>query len=156
MILMDIHMPIMNGLEVTRRIKADPRGRDTAIVVLTASAMDEDRRMVSEGRADAFLTKPCREEELLEKMRALLHIDYEYEEEGPIEDLELLNTATLDQLPIDLAEQLRNATADGDKKLLDRLILEVRESKAAGSADRLQELADKYDYDALTQLLEQG
>jgi CheY-like chemotaxis protein len=156
MILMDIHMPVMDGLEATRRIKSDPRGSDTAIVVLTASAMEEDRRAVSVSQADAFLTKPCREEELLEKMRALLHVDYEYEEEGTVEDATAFSTTTLTQLPGDLAEQLRNATSDGDKKLLDKLIRQVRESGPAGSADALQELADRYDYNALTILLEQA
>jgi PAS domain S-box-containing protein len=156
MILMDIHMPVMDGLEATRRIKADPRGSDTAIVVLTASAMEEDRRTVSVGQADAFLTKPCREEELLEKMRALLHIDYEYEEEGMAEDAKPLGATMLTQLPGDLAEQLRNATSDGDKKLLDKLICQVRASQPAGSADALQALADRYDYDALTILLEKA
>ena len=80
LILMDVHMPVMDGLEATRRIKADPRGKETAIVVLTASAMDEDRRTVSQSGADDFLAKPCREDELLEKMRALLNIAYDYEE----------------------------------------------------------------------------
>jgi CheY-like chemotaxis protein len=153
LILMDIHMPVIDGLEATRRIKADPRGAGTAIVVLTASALDEDRRAVSEARADAFLTKPCPEEELLETMRALLHVDYEYEEENPLEDSMALSTATLSQLPDHLAEQLRTATSDGDRKLLDKLISQVRDSAAAASADALQDLADRYDYDALTLLL---
>jgi PAS domain S-box-containing protein len=156
MILMDIHMPVMDGLEATRRIKADPRGSGTAIVVLTASAMEEDRRTVSMGQADAFLTKPCREEELLEKMRALLHVDYEYEEEATVEEPKAIRTTTLTQLPSDLAERLRDATADGDKKLLDKLICQVRESQSVGSADALQALADRYDYDALTILLEKA
>jgi two-component system sensor histidine kinase/response regulator len=46
MIMMDVHMPVMDGLEATRRIKADPRGSQTAIVALTASAMDDERRNV--------------------------------------------------------------------------------------------------------------
>lgn len=153
MILMDIHMPVIDGLEATRRIKADSRGTGTAIIVLTASALDEDRRVVSEARADAFLTKPCPEEELLEKMRTLLHVDYEYEEENPLEDSMALSTATLSQLPDHLAEQLRTATSDGDRKLLDKLISQVRDSAASASADALQDLADRYDYDALTLLL---
>ena len=80
LILMDVHMPVMDGLEATRRIKADPRGKETVIVALTASAMDDDRRTVSQSGADDFLAKPCREDELLEKMRALLNIAYDYEE----------------------------------------------------------------------------
>jgi PAS domain S-box-containing protein len=156
MILMDVHMPVMDGLEATRRIKADPRGSNTAIVVLTASAMEDDRRTVSESKADDFVSKPCREDELLEKMRALLKIEYEYEELDAAADLLALSTATLAQLPPELAEELRNATADGNKRLLDQLILQVRESAAALSANALQALADKYDYDALTRLLEEA
>jgi PAS domain S-box-containing protein len=80
LILMDVHMPGMDGLEATRRIKADPRGKDTAIIALTASVMDDDRRAVSLSGADDFLAKPCHEDELLEKIRALLNIAYDYEE----------------------------------------------------------------------------
>jgi len=154
LILMDIHMPVMNGLEATRRIKAQPRGNETFIVTLTASVMEEDRRVVFDSGADAFLTKPCREEELLEKIRVLLKIDYQYEEDVTARDLVALNAGTLALLSPDLAEELRNATADGNKRLLHKLILRVREGAAAGSADALQALADRYDYDALTRLLE--
>src|SRR6185369_712191 len=68
-ILMDVHMPLMDGFEATRRIKADPRAHKSHIVVLTASAMDHDRKMALQNHADDFLAKPFREEELLEKLR---------------------------------------------------------------------------------------
>ena len=80
LILMDVHMPIMDGLEATRRIKADPRGQKTVVVTLTASALDDDRRVALQGGADDFLAKPCREDQLLEKMSALLNVAYDYEE----------------------------------------------------------------------------
>ena len=67
LILMDVHMPVMDGLEATRRIKADAGGKDTHIVALTASAMEEDRRQAVGSGADDFLAKPCREEDLLER-----------------------------------------------------------------------------------------
>jgi CheY-like chemotaxis protein len=159
MILMDVHMPGMDGLEATRRIKADARGSSTRVVVLTASALDEDRRTVAKSHADDFVAKPCREEELLEKMRVLLQIEYDYEEvevDAAAADFLALSSATLAQLPAALVEELRNATVDGNKGLLDKLILQVRESAAAGSANALQALADKYDYDALTLLLERA
>jgi CheY-like chemotaxis protein/anti-sigma regulatory factor (Ser/Thr protein kinase) len=160
LILMDVHMPVMDGLEATRIIKADPRGKDTAIVVLTASAMDEDRRTVAQSGADDFLAKPCREDELLEKMRALLHLTYDYEEtngaEGEAPDgTKALSAAGLGQLPPALVEELRNAIFSGNIRRLNELILNVRETADAGSANALQELADKYEYDALAQLLEE-
>jgi len=159
LILMDVHMPVMDGLEATRRIKAEPRGKETAIVVLTASAMAEDRRDVSQSGADDFLGKPCREEELLGKIRTLLGIAYDYEEvseaeEQPDYSAGPLIAERLGKLPQDLIEQLRDATLNGNKKLLDKLIVTVRETGDADSAQVLQHLAGNYQYDALTRLLQ--
>jgi CheY-like chemotaxis protein len=158
LILMDVHMPVMDGLEATRRIKSEPRGRETLIVALTASAMDEDRRVVSESGADDFLSKPCREDELMEKMRVLLGIAFDYEEsvytenqapggEGP------LSAERFAQLPRELIEEFRKATKRGNKKLLDELIRKVPEPEFAAA---LQALADRYEYDALSELLEEA
>jgi two-component system sensor histidine kinase/response regulator len=161
LILMDMHMPVMNGLEATRIIKARPRGKETTIVTLTASALDQDRHTVLESGADDFLSKPCREEELLEKMGSLLHIVYDYEESDktdnpPSPGLTALSAATLDQLPAGIIEELREATSNGSKKRLNQLIAQVREIDHAGPADALQELANKYEYDTLTKLLEEA
>jgi signal transduction histidine kinase/DNA-binding response OmpR family regulator len=160
LILMDVHMPVMDGLEATRRIKADPRGSETLIAVLTASVMEDDRRTVAQSGADDFLAKPCREDELLEKIRVLLNIAYEYEEmsgaEGqPLGGVAALNAKRLGQLPRELVEELRDATLNGNKRLLNQLILRVPETEDAECAQALQGLADRYEYDALTQLLEE-
>ena len=117
LILMDVHMPVMDGLEATRRIKADPRGKETVIVVLTASAMDEDRRAVAQSGADDFLAKPCREDELLEKMRALLNIAYDYEEteresKASFRRCAALSAERLGRLPRELVEEIRDATSE--------------------------------------------
>ena len=158
LILMDVHMPVMGGIEATRRIKEDTRGKDTMIVALTASALDEDRRAVAQSGADDFVSKPCSENELLEKIRVLSGIAYDYEEieeaEGQPAGMAGLSAEKLSQLPGELIEELRNATASGNKRVLDRLILKVSETVDAGCAHDLRALADKYDYDAITQLLE--
>jgi PAS domain S-box-containing protein len=161
LLLMDVHMPIMDGLEATRRIKANPGGKDTKIVVLTASAMDDDRTAVYQTGADDFLGKPCREDELLEKIRVLLNVAYDYEETSGAECQAPADAATptaekLGQLPLALVEELRNATLSGNMRRLNELILQVRDTEDAGSAHALQELADKYEYDALTHLLEEA
>ena len=155
LILMDMHMPVMDGLEATRRLKADPRGKEIVVIALTASALDEDRRTVMQSGADDFVAKPCREDELLEKMRAHLSIAYDYEETSePVTVEDPLNTERLSQLPRELIEELRGATASGNKRLLDKLIAKVRESEDAAFANSLQKLADRYEYDALSQSLE--
>jgi CheY-like chemotaxis protein len=159
LILMDVHMPVMDGLESTRRIKEDPLGKATRIVVLTASAMDEDRRTVAQSGADDFLSKPLRDDDLLEKLRTHLDVIYDYREtnettDHTLEGAQALSAERLGRLPFELVEQLRDATLSGNKKFLNELIHKVLETQDAGCAHALRELADKYEYDALTRLLE--
>jgi diguanylate cyclase (GGDEF)-like protein len=58
LVLMDIQMPGIDGLELTRRMKADPRTRDVIVVALTAYAMKEDRDRARAAGCDGWLTKP--------------------------------------------------------------------------------------------------
>ena len=159
LILMDVHMPVMGGLEAARRIKAEPRGKETVIALLTASAMADDRKAVFQSGADDFLAKPWREDDLLERVRALLNIDYDYEEMSQTGDQsvasEALNVQRLGRLPLELVEELRSATLRGNKRLLDKLILKVHAADAE-SEQALQGLADRYDYDTLRRLLEEA
>lgn len=160
-ILMDIHMPGMDGLEATRRIKSDPRGKSTVIIALTAGVMDDQRRIAINSGADDFVGKPCKEDELLETMRGHLGITYDYEEtneyEGePVIEASALSAEKLRGLPADLLEQLRNATMSGNRNQLDVLILRVRETGSAESAEALEELANNYEYDSLINLLEEA
>ncbi len=160
LILMDMHMPVMDGLEATRRIKADLRGKGTVIIALSASVLDDDRRAVSESGADDFLSKPFREDELFDKVQSALHITYQHEEPSDGDGQSHAGTslppaASLVPLPRELVEEIRHATLSGNKRLLDQLILKVRDTEDAGSANALQELAGKYEYDALMRLLEE-
>ncbi len=159
LILMDAHMPVLDGITATRKIKSDPQGTETAIVVLTAGATDDDRKAVLQSGADGFLTKPCREDELLEKIRIVLSIAYDYvEEDGsecdPPMGSEDLNADSLKRLPRPVLDDLITAISSGNKKQLDQVILRVKEMEDAGIGRSLQKLADNYEYDSLMQLLE--
>jgi CheY-like chemotaxis protein len=57
-ILMDISMPVMDGLTATRRLKADPELRSIPIIALTAHAMAADEEMVREAGCDGYIAKP--------------------------------------------------------------------------------------------------
>lgn len=57
-ILMDLQMPGMDGLAVTRLLRQDPQTSEIPIIVLTASAMDEDKRRAREAGCDGYITKP--------------------------------------------------------------------------------------------------
>lgn len=72
LILMDISLPDMNGLEATRYIKRQKGFVDIPILVLTALAMNSDRDEAIKAGCNAFLTKPIQEDLLLDTIRNLL------------------------------------------------------------------------------------
>lgn len=71
LILMDLSLPVLDGWEATRRIKADPHTRHIPIIALTAHAMAGDREKALAAGCDDFDTKPVELERLLGKMAAL-------------------------------------------------------------------------------------
>jgi two-component system, cell cycle response regulator DivK len=72
LILMDVTLPDVDGLEITRRLKADKRTSRVPIIVLTARAMASDREEAFAAGSDDYDVKPVEMERLLGKMRALL------------------------------------------------------------------------------------
>ena len=72
LILMDIQMPVMDGTEATRLIKANPAIRHIPIVALTGNAMDGDKKRMREAGCDGYLSKPFRIKELLQAIDGLL------------------------------------------------------------------------------------
>jgi CheY-like chemotaxis protein len=159
LILMDWRMPVMDGLEATRRIRELPGGANTVIIALTATALEEDRAEVMRCGATDFLSKPCQEGELLRKMQAHLDFSYLYEATAaPLSDSRAgldvgLIPMAIQLLPQELVDALRHAVRNGEKNQLDRLIEQVGEKNSVASR-ALQEMADRYEYDALTALLE--
>ncbi len=72
LVLMDMSLPVMDGWEATRRIKADPDVRHIPVIALTAHAMAGDRDAALAAGCDDFETKPVEFDRLNEKMTAIL------------------------------------------------------------------------------------
>jgi DNA-binding NarL/FixJ family response regulator len=73
LVLLDVVMPGMDGIEVCRRLRTEPRTRNLPIVMVTASAGQERVRALESG-ADDFLPKPIERAELLARVRSLIRI----------------------------------------------------------------------------------
>ena len=72
LILMDMSLPVMDGWEATRILKAEEATRSIPVVALTAHAMSTDREKAFEAGCDAYETKPIELPRLLETMEKLL------------------------------------------------------------------------------------
>src|ERR1700756_1668379 len=79
-ILLDVMMPRMDGLEVCRRLKANPRTTDIPVVMVTALSDIADRLRGLEAGADDFLTKPVNDIALFARVRSLVRLKRMMEE----------------------------------------------------------------------------
>ena len=65
LVLMDIQLPGINGVEALRQLRADPDTAGIPVLAVTASVMDQDRRQILEAGFDAFVSKPINLKEFL-------------------------------------------------------------------------------------------
>ena len=73
LILMDIQLPVMDGYEATRRIKADPGLRSIPIIVVTSYALSGDEDKARAAGCDAYVAKPYSPRQLLARIREFLN-----------------------------------------------------------------------------------
>jgi CheY-like chemotaxis protein len=73
LILMDLSLPVIDGWEATRRVKANPATANIPVIALTAHAMSQDKEKALAAGCDDFDTKPVELPRLLEKINALLN-----------------------------------------------------------------------------------
>ena len=71
-ILMDLSLPVIDGWEATRRIKADPATQNIPVIALTAHAMAGDEQKALDAGCDDYDTKPVKLDRLLEKIEKQL------------------------------------------------------------------------------------
>ncbi len=73
LILMDIQLPEVSGLQVTQRIKGDENLRHIPVIAITAFAMKGDEEKIRQGGCEAYLSKPISIAKFLETVRNYLH-----------------------------------------------------------------------------------
>jgi len=72
LILMDVQLPKLSGLEVTRMIKADPALAHIPVIAITSFALSGDDRLALEAGCDGYIAKPFRPRDLLEIIRRFI------------------------------------------------------------------------------------
>lgn len=154
LILMDMRMPVMDGYEATRQIRAlESDQARSKILALTASAFEEQRASILAAGCDDLVAKPFREAYLFEKLAEHLGVHYLYEEETPssTEPTLELTRNMLEIMPSAWVAELHQASLAVDADQILRLIQQIPESNQS-LAIALTELVHQFCFDEITEL----
>lgn len=134
LILMDVRMPIIDGLTATKLIKGKPLGKKTKIIILTASVFEEDQEQILACGCDDFVTKPLEVDNLLEKISQHLGVQYIYQQgENELEE-SILNypqsseenlSSLINIMSPQWQEELYYAAAQGSDEKIADLIAQI-------------------------------
>jgi PAS domain S-box-containing protein len=147
-IWMDMRMPVMDGYEATRQIRALPGGGQVKIVALTASAFEEDRGAILAAGCDDMLRKPFDEERLFALMGELLGLRYRHAQAQPTPAEPPLGELDLSGLPAPVREELRQAADALDFEKTQHLVAQLEPALAAP----LQALVQGFRFDRIADL----
>ncbi|MES9971896.1 MAG: ATP-binding protein [Candidatus Thiodiazotropha sp.] len=153
LIWMDRRMPLMDGVEATKRIRQLPGGDKVKIVAVTASAFMEQRQKLLTAGMDDLVRKPYRPEEIYDSLSQLLGIRYIYQDNrGEKQAPSTLTPAMLKVLDDSLRSELSEALKRLDREKIAATIRRIEE-KDQVLAESLNRLTDNFDYPAIMQAL---
>lgn len=154
-IFMDRRMPVMDGVEATRRIRALPGGKQVKIVAVTASTFREETEEMLEAGFDEIVYKPFRIEQIFDCMERLLGLRFlrSVESDAVPDNRTKINAASIAAVPevllADLHEALIVAESEGIQNAIDAIA-----QKNPQLADAINERVQNYNYEAVLLLLE--
>ncbi|MEO0646423.1 MAG: response regulator, partial [Cyanobacteria bacterium J06650_10] len=80
LLIIDINMPVLDGLALIRRLRQSPDFQSTAVIVSSASVFESDRHLCLDAGANYFLAKPVDAAELFNQIKKLLQLDWRFEQ----------------------------------------------------------------------------
>lgn len=156
LIWMDRRMPVMDGVEATRRIRLLPEGKKVRIVAVTASAFKEQQQEMFDVGMDDFIRKPYRFDEIYDCLARQLGIKYTYNSDTQDEPAPpaTLTPAAVAVIPGALRKELKDALESLDEDLIKSTIGHVSEIDPE-LGRTLFHHAEYFDYPAILNALDQ-
>ncbi len=155
LIFMDMFMPLLDGLETTKRIKATPQGEKTIIIMLTAHAFNDARDAVLTQGCDDFLRKPVRQGQIAGILKKHLGVQFVSETEPTDRAGQEKSTAErlLPAPPNEWKQSLLRAVLEADVLKMQTLIKEI-EDAYPDLSKTLAEMLYHFDYDGICALID--
>jgi CheY-like chemotaxis protein len=153
-IWMDRRMPVMDGVEAVRRIRALPGGKETRIAAVTAATLKEDDDELMAAGFDVIVHKPYHRKSIFDCMGQLLRVRYLYAHATELRKaLPDLSAAALTALPATLRRRLVDAILRLDQERILEVIGEIVPLDA-GLAKALRKMVSSYAYSTILSQLE--
>jgi CheY-like chemotaxis protein len=143
MVLMDVNMPKMDGLECTRQIRKDPALKEIPVLALTASTTPEEVEAILESGMNGYLDKPLN---LGKLYTAFIRFLREYRVPGREEPTDPVSEVSTDRSVLDPAIGLEHTNED---RGLYRMLLEDFLQQYGDSSRRFQEMSEAKDYEGM-------
>ncbi len=153
LIWMDRQMPVLDGLETTKKIRGLPGGKDVKIVAVTASAFMEQRAEILDAGMDELIRKPYRAYEIYQCLTRQLGVQFVYSEPSASAlETAVLVPEMLSVLPKHLCQDLENAVKSLESERIALIIQQIAQydQKLANVLTRLNE---NYEYPAILKAL---
>lgn len=153
-ILLDLAMPNMDGFELMVHLQANPQTCSIPIIVSSASVFEENRQRSLEAGATAFLPKPLQIDELLNRLRSLLGLEWIYAESSPPKGEQITDSTWV--LPSqDVLQQLYHLAMMGDILAIEGMLRELTQenSQLAPFAAELSKLTANFQTGKIRKLL---
>ena len=155
LILMDLRMPEMDGLEATRRLRTLPDFKETPIIAVSASAFGKDREEAVAAGCNEHLPKPVEMEKLLDKLKDYLPLEWVYETNTEkIPDSAMEKTVQEVSLNAAQCDDLMRMTKVGDIGSILTYLEKLQSQSAHPEVPRLLEIAQRFQLGILKKELE--
>jgi PAS domain S-box-containing protein len=159
LIFMDMHMPVMDGYEATRRIKAATCGTHPIIIAVTASIFEEERSVMLSAGCNDLLYKPFRNSDFFSMLQKHLDTHYLYADRIPTTPLDKdepppLIADSLAHLPHDLVVHLNHAAVLGELDLLTQTLEQIYDNDEVLAAI-LHEMVEAFQFEHIARLTEE-
>jgi hypothetical protein len=156
LIFMDMRMPVMDGYEATKYIKAQVKGSATAVVALTASVLEEEKVIVLSAGCDDFIRKPFKENMIFEALTKHLGVTYIYEQNQEQDHSSLetakLSTKNFEIMPQQWLRQLSQAALEANTEEVITLIGEISSTEIF-LTQSLTKLVRKFEFEQILDLI---